>query len=163
MFAAVLRNEITWFDADGNASARVTARLVLDAQNMRVVAVVPHEPFLFAASIHEKMTIFLDHGEFRHFRQSIVTECYFPFTVQFFGGILWGRKLSVVFYGDHDLSVLPNQFSLIKIIVNGASPHWRHHIVCEPRNEKSEFRTAVQYCLGSRHLAPSHASLSPSS
>jgi hypothetical protein len=78
MFAAVLRNEITWFDADGNASARVTARLVLDAQNMRVVAVVPHEPFLFAASIHEKTAIFLVHGKFRH---SIVTECYFQFTV----------------------------------------------------------------------------------
>jgi hypothetical protein len=73
MFAAVLRSEIAWFDTDGNASARITARLVLDAQNMRVVAVVPHEPFLFAASIHKKMVIFLVHGEFGHFRHSIVT------------------------------------------------------------------------------------------
>jgi len=35
MFAAVLRNEIAWFDADENASARVAARLALDAQNVR--------------------------------------------------------------------------------------------------------------------------------
>nr|AAR00316.1 PGP1 [Zea mays] len=35
MFAAVFRNEIAWFDADENASARVTARLALDAQNVR--------------------------------------------------------------------------------------------------------------------------------
>ncbi|WVZ91622.1 hypothetical protein U9M48_037768 [Paspalum notatum var. saurae] len=35
MFAAVLRNEIAWFDAEENASARVAARLALDAQNVR--------------------------------------------------------------------------------------------------------------------------------
>ncbi|CAL5014182.1 unnamed protein product [Urochloa decumbens] len=35
MFAAVLRNEMAWFDADENASARVAARLALDAQNVR--------------------------------------------------------------------------------------------------------------------------------
>ncbi|CAD6265116.1 unnamed protein product [Miscanthus lutarioriparius] len=35
MFAAVLRNEIAWFDADENTSARVAARLALDAQNVR--------------------------------------------------------------------------------------------------------------------------------
>ncbi|XP_062195951.1 ABC transporter B family member 1-like [Phragmites australis] len=35
MFSAVLRNEIAWFDAEENASARVAARLALDAQNVR--------------------------------------------------------------------------------------------------------------------------------
>jgi ATP-binding cassette, subfamily B (MDR/TAP), member 1 len=35
MFSAVLRNEMAWFDADENASARVAARLALDAQNVR--------------------------------------------------------------------------------------------------------------------------------
>ncbi|CAO2186505.1 unnamed protein product [Urochloa humidicola] len=35
MFAAVLRNEMAWFDAEENASARVAARLALDAQNVR--------------------------------------------------------------------------------------------------------------------------------
>ncbi|KAJ1269703.1 hypothetical protein BS78_07G231700 [Paspalum vaginatum] len=35
MFAAVLRNEVAWFDAEENASARVAARLALDAQNVR--------------------------------------------------------------------------------------------------------------------------------
>jgi len=39
-------------------------------------------------------------------------ECYFQFTVQSFGGILQGCKLSMVFDGDHDLSMLHNQFSL---------------------------------------------------
>jgi hypothetical protein len=83
-----------------------------DDQNVRVVAVVAHEPFLFAASIHENMEIFLVHGELCHFRHSIVTECYIQFTVQSFGGILWGHQLSVVFYKDRDLSMLHNQFSL---------------------------------------------------
>jgi ABC-type multidrug transport system fused ATPase/permease subunit len=77
MFAAMLRNEITWFDADENASVSFATRLALDLQNVRVVAVVPQEPFLFAASIHENMAIFLVHGEFRHFRHSILIECYF--------------------------------------------------------------------------------------
>ncbi|GJN15409.1 hypothetical protein PR202_gb02322 [Eleusine coracana subsp. coracana] len=35
MFGAVLRNEMAWFDAEENASARVAARLALDAQNVR--------------------------------------------------------------------------------------------------------------------------------
>nr|AFP44681.1 hypothetical protein [Eragrostis tef] len=35
MFGAVLRNEVAWFDAEENASARVAARLALDAQNVR--------------------------------------------------------------------------------------------------------------------------------
>ncbi|CAL5000395.1 unnamed protein product [Urochloa decumbens] len=35
MFAAVLRNEMAWFDADENSSARVAARLALDAQSVR--------------------------------------------------------------------------------------------------------------------------------
>nr|CAB3483843.1 unnamed protein product [Digitaria exilis] len=35
MFAAVLRNEIAWFEADENAGARVAARLSLDAQSVR--------------------------------------------------------------------------------------------------------------------------------
>ncbi|XP_066375296.1 ABC transporter B family member 1-like [Miscanthus floridulus] len=56
--AAVLCNEIAWFDADKNASVRVAARLALDAQNVRVVATVPLETFLFVASIHENMAIF---------------------------------------------------------------------------------------------------------
>ncbi|CAL5000480.1 unnamed protein product [Urochloa decumbens] len=37
MFAAVLRNEMAWFDADENSSARVAARLALDAQSVRSV------------------------------------------------------------------------------------------------------------------------------
>uniref|UniRef100_A0A0E0LY19 Uncharacterized protein n=1 Tax=Oryza punctata TaxID=4537 RepID=A0A0E0LY19_ORYPU len=35
MLAAVLRNEIAWFDMEDNASARIAARLALDAQNVR--------------------------------------------------------------------------------------------------------------------------------
>ncbi|KAK3124161.1 hypothetical protein QOZ80_8AG0641320 [Eleusine coracana subsp. coracana] len=35
MFGAVLRNEMAWFDAEENASARVAGRLALDAQNVR--------------------------------------------------------------------------------------------------------------------------------
>ncbi|XP_006660395.2 ABC transporter B family member 1 [Oryza brachyantha] len=35
MLAAVLRNEIAWFDMEENASARIAARLALDAQNVR--------------------------------------------------------------------------------------------------------------------------------
>ena len=51
-------------------------------------------------------------GGFRHSRDFILTECYFQFTVQFFGGILWSRKLLVVFYEDRNLWMLHNQFSL---------------------------------------------------
>ncbi|EEC84043.1 hypothetical protein OsI_30303 [Oryza sativa Indica Group] len=35
MLAAVLRNEIAWFDMEDNSSARIAARLALDAQNVR--------------------------------------------------------------------------------------------------------------------------------
>ncbi|XP_020522023.1 ABC transporter B family member 1 isoform X2 [Amborella trichopoda] len=35
MLAAVLRNELTWFDQDENLSSRVAARLALDASNVR--------------------------------------------------------------------------------------------------------------------------------
>jgi hypothetical protein len=35
MFSAVFRDEMAWFDADENGSARVAAHLALDAQNVR--------------------------------------------------------------------------------------------------------------------------------
>ncbi|XP_047061877.1 ABC transporter B family member 1 [Lolium rigidum] len=35
MLAAVLRNEMAWFDMEANASAHIAARLALDAQNVR--------------------------------------------------------------------------------------------------------------------------------
>ena len=78
---------------------------------------MPQEPFLFAASIRD-ITYGRD-GAFRHFRDFILTECYFRFTVQFFGSILQSHKLLVVFYEDHDLWMLYNQFSL-KIMAESA-------------------------------------------
>jgi hypothetical protein len=98
MFAAMLRNEITWFDADENTSVSFATRLALDSQSVRVVAVVPQEPFLFAASIHENMAIFLVNGEFGslpslHFNRMLLSvygpifRWYFMGT-QTFGGIL---------------------------------------------------------------------------
>ena len=79
-----------------------------------VVPVVPQEPFLFVVSVYENNPYGRDGGyfQFRHFCRFILTECYFQFTIQFFGGILQGRKLSMVFYGGRDLSMLHNQFSL---------------------------------------------------
>jgi len=73
---------------------------------------VPQEPFLFAASIRDNIAFGRD-GGFRHSRDFILTECYFQFTVQSFSGVLRSAKLSVVFYGDRDLWMLHNQFSLL--------------------------------------------------
>jgi hypothetical protein len=82
--------------------------------NLRALRrVVSQEPFLFTASIHENIAIL---GEFHHFCRFILTEWYFQFTVQSFDGILRELKLSVVFYGERDLSMLHNQFSLLYTI-----------------------------------------------
>ena len=35
MFTAVLKNEMAWFDQEENESARISARLALDANNVR--------------------------------------------------------------------------------------------------------------------------------
>jgi hypothetical protein len=87
----------------------------------RVEAVVPQEPFLFAASIHENRARGRDGGylQFRHFRHFILTECYFQFTVQSFGGILRRHKLSILFYRDRDLSMLHNQFFHLYLTILG--------------------------------------------
>jgi len=74
---------------------------------------VPQEPFLFAASIHDNIAYGRD-GGFRHSRDFILTECYSQFTVQSFSGILRSVKLSVVFYGDHNLGRYTTNFSIIK-------------------------------------------------
>ena len=68
---------------------------------------VPQELFLFVASIHDNIAYGRD-GGFRHSRDFILAECHSQFTVQSFSGILRSAKLSVVFYGDRDLSMLHN-------------------------------------------------------
>ena len=52
-----------------------------------------------------------------------VTECYFQGTVQYFDGISRGRCLSMVFCGSRSLSMLPNQFSLIFMLVCAFNDH----------------------------------------
>jgi hypothetical protein len=56
------------------------------AQALRhVVAGVPQEPFLFAASIRDNIAYGCD-GGFRHFHDLILIECYSQFTVQSLAG-----------------------------------------------------------------------------
>ena len=71
---------------------------------------MPQEPSLFAESIRDNIAYGRD-GDFRHSRDFILIEYYSQFTVQSSSGILQSAKLSVVFYGDHDLWMLHNQFS----------------------------------------------------
>ncbi|GFZ02373.1 ATP binding cassette subfamily B1 [Actinidia rufa] len=56
MLAAVMKNEMAWFDQDENESSRVAARLALDANNWRLALVlIAVFPVVVAATVLQKM------------------------------------------------------------------------------------------------------------